>query len=206
MEELFEFEGQEYTLAEVQEAAKAKSLNIDDYIKEYNISRKEGKPSPTTPGAVVEETAAPDMDSKLESGSSGFTKEGEIILTGTPIDDGSWAITSVPLEEVIVTAEEYTKKQREITEKIFSDFGIPEIEKKQEGDIRPISEFEETQRISKAEISERQKTPEKPKTLMQSFANSAGQAMNRFAQIDDYGQYLYHMVLSNKDIAYNVFG
>jgi len=62
MEELFEFEGQEYTLAEVQNAAKAKSLSIDDYIKEYNISRKEGKTSPTTPGAVVEETAAPELE------------------------------------------------------------------------------------------------------------------------------------------------
>ena len=31
-------------------------------IKKYNISRKEGKPSPTTPGAVVEETAAPDLE------------------------------------------------------------------------------------------------------------------------------------------------
>ena len=59
MEELFEFEGQEYTLAEVQKAAEAKSLNIDDYIKEYNISRKPGKTTPTAPGAVVEETAAP---------------------------------------------------------------------------------------------------------------------------------------------------
>jgi len=61
MEELFEFEGQEYTLAEVQKAAEAKSLNIDDYIKEYNISRKPGKTTPTTPGAVVEETAAPQI-------------------------------------------------------------------------------------------------------------------------------------------------
>jgi len=61
MEELFEFEGQEYTLAEVQKAAEAKSLNIDDYIKEYNISRKPGKTSPTTPGAVVEEIAAPEL-------------------------------------------------------------------------------------------------------------------------------------------------
>ena len=61
MEELFEFEGQEYTLAEVQKAAEAKSLNIDDYIKEYNISRKPGKTTPTTPGAVVEEIAAPEL-------------------------------------------------------------------------------------------------------------------------------------------------
>jgi len=60
MEELFEFEGQKYTLAEVQKAADAKSLNIDDYIKQYNISRGTGKTTPTAPGAVVEGIAAPE--------------------------------------------------------------------------------------------------------------------------------------------------
>ena len=59
MEEVFEFNGQEYSLFEVEEAAKAKQISIDDYINQYNISRKPGKTTPTTPGAVVEETVAP---------------------------------------------------------------------------------------------------------------------------------------------------
>ena len=59
MEEVFEFNGQEYSLFEVEEAAKAKQISIDDYINQYNISRKPGKTTPTAPGAVVEETVAP---------------------------------------------------------------------------------------------------------------------------------------------------
>ena len=63
MEELFEFDGQEYTLIEVQEAAKAKSLNIDDYINQYNISRKPGKTTPPkedNQGAPAEVNVAPE--------------------------------------------------------------------------------------------------------------------------------------------------
>ena len=60
MEEVFEFNGQEYSLFEVEEAAKAKQISIDDYINQYNISRKPGKTTPTAPGAVVEETVAPE--------------------------------------------------------------------------------------------------------------------------------------------------
>jgi len=64
MEEIFEFEGQEYTLAEVQAAATAKSLNIDDYINQYNISRKTGKTTPPQEeqGATAEVTTAPKLD------------------------------------------------------------------------------------------------------------------------------------------------
>ena len=184
--------------------------NIVDQFKKDNPEATEtkepGKTTPTTPGAVVEETAAPDTDFKPGVTSSGFTEKGEILLTGQPFEEGGWAITSVPLEEVIVTADEYSKKESEVARNILTDFGIPEIEKRSTGELKPITAFEETQRISKAEIERRKQAPEKPKTLMQSIANSTGQAMNRFAQIDDYGQYLYHMVLSDTDIAYNIFG
>ena len=76
MEDIFEFENQEYTLLEVEEAAKKKSLSIDDYIKKYNISRKPGKTNLTSPGADVKDPAAPDtpmtigalnLDSNLEN-------------------------------------------------------------------------------------------------------------------------------------------
>jgi len=61
MEDIFEFENQEYTLLEVEEAAKKKSLSIDDYIKKYNISRKPGKTNLTSPGADVKDIAAPEL-------------------------------------------------------------------------------------------------------------------------------------------------
>ena len=202
---MFEFNGEEYSLEQITEAAKQSNMAFEDYIKEYNIIKKPGKTTPTTPGAVVEETAAPDTDSNLDTTSSGFTEQGEIILTGQPFEQGGWAITPVPLEEVIITADEYSKKESQIARDILNDFGIPEIEKKA-GELKPITAFEETQRISKDEIERRKQIPEKPKTLVQSIANSTGQAMNRFAQIDDYAQYLYHMVLSDTDIAYNIFG
>ena len=89
--------------------------NIVDQFKKDNPEATEtkepGKTTPTTPGAVVEEAAVPDTDSKPGVTSSGFTEKGEILLTGQPFEEGGWAITSVPLEEVIVTADEYSKKE-----------------------------------------------------------------------------------------------
>ena len=184
--------------------------SIVDQFKKDNPgateTEKPGKTNLTSTGADVKDPAAPDTDSKPGVTSSGFTKEGEILLTGQPFEEGGWAITSVPLEEVVVTADQYYKRESEVARNVLLDFGIPEIEKRDMGELKPITAFEETQRISKAEIEQRKKIPEKPKTLRQSIANSTGQAMNRFAQIDDYGQYLYHMILSDTDIAYNIFG
>ena len=214
---MFQLKDKEYTLEQIQEAAIASNMDVNTYIDKATkesglIDKRKDKPGKTTPpkedsqGVPAEVNAAPDMDFKPGVTSSGFTEKGEILLTGQPFEKGGWAITSVPLKEVIVTADEYSKKESEVARNILTDFGIPEIEKKSTGELKPITAFEETQRISKAEIEQRKKTPEKPKTLTQSIANSTGQAMNRFAQIDDYGQYLYHMVLSDTDIAYNIFG
>ena len=58
---MFEFNGEEYSLAQITEAAKQSNMALEDYIKEYNIIEKLGKTTPTTPGAVVEETAAPEL-------------------------------------------------------------------------------------------------------------------------------------------------
>jgi len=210
---MFELNGEPVALDFLQGKAKEYNMDIDSYInKMESKGLKKVEPGKITPpkednqGVPVEENAAPDTDFKPGVTSSGFTEKGEILLTGQPFEKGGWAITSVPLEEVIVTADEYSKKESEVARNILTDFGIPEIEKKSTGELKPITAFEETQRISKSEIERRKEAPEKPKTLMQSIANSTGQAMNRFAQIDDYGQYLYHMVLSDTDIAYNIFG
>lgn len=135
MEELFEFDGQEYTLTEVQEAAKAKSLNIDDYINQYNISRKPGKTTPPkedNQGAPAEVNAAPDTDSKLEDTSleytsiepfeefeqkkSIITEEGEAELRQA----GDGKFKPIELEEVVVTGkdktQEYFKKLNKINQ------------------------------------------------------------------------------------------
>ena len=62
MEEIFEYEGQEFTLAEVEQAASTKGLSVDDYTKQYNISRKEGKITPPQEeqGVAAEEIVAPE--------------------------------------------------------------------------------------------------------------------------------------------------
>ena len=91
MEELFEFDGQEYTLTEVQEAAKAKSLNIDDYIKEYNISRKLGKTTPPkedNQGVPAEVNVAPEIQPTVtESPSADISLDlAETAKTGTDVD------------------------------------------------------------------------------------------------------------------------
>ncbi len=60
---MFEYEGQQYTLEQVEEAAKEKNLSVDDYIKNFNIIKIEEpdpvKKSTTDPGATVEPVIAP---------------------------------------------------------------------------------------------------------------------------------------------------
>jgi len=59
---MFEFKGKEYDLATVEGWAKDDNKTLDDYISLYGLKDlREGKTTPTTPGAVVEETAAPEL-------------------------------------------------------------------------------------------------------------------------------------------------
>lgn len=59
---MFELNGKEYSLQEVEQAAASSNLSLDEYVKKAGLKTIEpGKTTPTTPGAVVEETAVPDQ-------------------------------------------------------------------------------------------------------------------------------------------------
>lgn len=74
---MFEHEGFEYSLEEVQNAANSKGLSLEEYISQFNIKKIEdqGKTQPQVPGAPVEITAAPDTDSSSASFSSAFLSQ-----------------------------------------------------------------------------------------------------------------------------------
>jgi len=80
---MFEFKGKEYDLATVEGWAKDDNKTLDDYISLYGLKDlREGKTTPTTPGAVVEETAAPEL-SLTESPSVDISLDLPKIKTGT---------------------------------------------------------------------------------------------------------------------------
>ena len=66
---MFELNGKEYSLEQVEAAASASNLSLDEYIKKAGLTTIEPvKTTPTTPDAVVEETAASDQpDTELPS-------------------------------------------------------------------------------------------------------------------------------------------
>ena len=77
---MYEYQGVEFTLEELQEQAALKNVSFEQFLQNNPEIQKIEKPfnegispdfqTPTTPGAVVEETVAPDMDSTSESGLS----------------------------------------------------------------------------------------------------------------------------------------
>lgn len=66
---MFKYEGSEYSLEEVQDAASKKGLSLEEYVSQFNIETIEepGKQPPQVPGAPVEQTIAPDMESSSEA-------------------------------------------------------------------------------------------------------------------------------------------
>ena len=71
---MYELNGQQYSLEEIQAAADQSNLSLQEYIAKANIKMLDPVGPdfqlPTTPGAVVEKTLAPDMDSTSDPGSS----------------------------------------------------------------------------------------------------------------------------------------
>lgn len=84
---MFEYNGQQYTYGQVEEAARQSNLSIEDYIaktglKELSVKEETqtlGKMTSTAQGAAVEETQAPDMEYKSEVGSSDLKEEDTLI-------------------------------------------------------------------------------------------------------------------------------
>ena len=68
---MFELNGQQYTIEQVQEAANQSNLTFDEYISQVGLKEikdnTQNFQTPTFPGADVGRTAAPDMESKSES-------------------------------------------------------------------------------------------------------------------------------------------
>ena len=60
---MFELDGQQYTLEQVQQAAEQSGLSLDEYISKVGLKKiLESSPnfqSPTMPGSIVEDTIAP---------------------------------------------------------------------------------------------------------------------------------------------------
>ena len=65
---MYEYNGQQYTLDQVQEAANKRNMSLDDYVSEFGLTKiLESSPdfqNPTMPGAIVGENKAPDTESK----------------------------------------------------------------------------------------------------------------------------------------------
>ena len=86
---MFEYNGIEYNQEEVMEMATNMGISLDEYLKRnpevkkieksYNEGMSPDFQTPTTPGAVVEETAAPDMESKSDPGSGEFQNKAKIV-------------------------------------------------------------------------------------------------------------------------------
>ena len=70
---MFELDGNEYTLTQVQAAAYKSGMMFDDYIQKYKF-KKLGKTTPTSQGADVEVTAAPEL-TVMESPSVDISSE-----------------------------------------------------------------------------------------------------------------------------------
>lgn len=72
---MFEYNGFQFSVEDIEQKAKEKGLTLDDYLLKNPEITKIEEPdfqTPTTPGAVVEETAAPDMESVSEDTSLGL--------------------------------------------------------------------------------------------------------------------------------------
>ena len=81
---MFEYNGTQFTLEQLQNEATSRNITLEELLKN-NPEIKQLDPveqdfqTPTAPGAVVEETAAPDMESKSDPGSGEFQNKAKIV-------------------------------------------------------------------------------------------------------------------------------
>ena len=186
------------------------------------FTQEAGKTSTTEKDTTVDAIEVSEStESPLEPGSSGFTEEGEIVLSGEEVEEGSVALEPVALEEVVVTAEEYKQKEKDLqaiaVKEIFEKAGLeaPNImQEKDEGDLSPITEFEETQRISADDKKqrdlrekERQYYADNPDKLSakQSVFNSITNSLGQLSTIDDRAKWLGSYISSDIDLIRNLF-
>lgn len=127
---MFEYNGKEYTLAQVEAAASTANLSLDEYIKKAGLKTIEpGKTTPTTPDAVVEETAASDqpsmeldsVDTSLELQKIEYVRDGKGGFIPKPvkpdIDISLLPETSEPAADEQIEA--FVKQERDLKQAIF---------------------------------------------------------------------------------------
>ena len=94
---MFEYNGKTYTLEQLQNVAKQKGYTFDELLNKNPNIKELGKTTPTSTGADVEETAAPDMDSKSVNTSLGLTN----VLPENQKFDALGRIVDINTNEVI---------------------------------------------------------------------------------------------------------
>ena len=228
---MYTYKDRKLTKEQVDKLAAEKGVEVDVFLTNnpdiqiqeavVETTEPEGKTPTTETDTTVDVTEVSDTGLPLEPGSSGFTEEGEIILSGEEVEKGSFALEPVALEEVVVTAEEYKQKEKDLqavaVKEMFEKAGLeaPSImEEKDEGSLSPITEFEQTQRISADDKKqrdlrekERQYYVDNPDKLSakQSVFNSIINGLGQLSTIDDRAKWLGSYVSSDIDLVRNLF-
>jgi hypothetical protein len=229
---MYTYKDRKLTKEQVDKLAAEKGVEVDVFLTNnpdiqiqeavVETTEPEGKTLTTEMDTTVDVTeVSKSTESPLEPGSSGFTEEGEIILSGEEVEEGVVALEPVGLEEVVVTAEEYKQREKDLqavaVKEMFEKAGLeaPSImEEKNEGDLSPITEFEETQRISADDKKqrdlrekERQYYADNPDKLSakQSIFNSITNGLGQLSTIDDRAKWLGSYISSDIDLVRNLF-
>ena len=121
---MYTYKDRKLTKEQVDKLAAEKGVEVDVFLTNnpdieiqeavVETTEPEGKTPTTETDTTVDVTKVSDTGLPLEPGSSGFTEEGEIILSGEEVEKGSFALEPVALEEVVVTAEEYKQKEKDL--------------------------------------------------------------------------------------------
>ena len=229
---MYTYKDRELTKEQVDKLAAEKGVEVDVFLTNnpdiqiqeavVETTEPEGKTTATEKDTSVDAIeVSKSTESPLDPGSSGFTEEGEIILSGEEVEEGSVALEPVALEEVVVTAEEYKQKEKDLqaiaVKEMFEKAGLeaPSImEEKDEDSLSPITEFEETQRISADDKKqrdlrekERQYYANNPDKLSakQSVFNSITNSLGQLSTIDDRAKWLGSYISSDIDLIRNLF-
>jgi hypothetical protein len=126
---MFELNGKEYSLQDVEQAAASSNLSLDEYIKKAGLKTIEpGKTNgvaetgatvtPTTGQApeIIDNTGAPEVTGfkPVESSLGSKWTDNFVELEGVQFDDGAIGLAAIELEGVTVTADQYKKVEQDI--------------------------------------------------------------------------------------------
>ena len=120
---MYTYKDRELTKEQVDKLAAEKGVEVDVFLTNnpdiqiqeavVETTEPEGKTTATETDTSVDAIEVSGTESPLDPGSSGFTEEGEIILSGEEVEEGVVALEPVALEEVVVTGEKKKEKKLE---------------------------------------------------------------------------------------------